>query len=188
MSSHLCGRKPGIPLSVRGVVEAQALANRLKKPDLLISSPVERALETARIIGEKHGLVPIIVPEFAEFDFGDWTGRSFESLHDDPLWEEFNRDRITTCPPGGESMTEVLDRAVRAVDNLVFFRREFVAVISHGDVIRALLVHAAQTSLNSYWRFTVNPASITELDWSSESNIRILRANDTAHLENLNAA
>ncbi len=179
MQQKLCGHTPGIPLSALGVREARALALRLPRPEILISSPIQRALETARIIGDQHGLAPIVSAAFAEFDFGEWTGRSFESLHNEPLWNEFNSARETTRAPGGESMAEVLARSVAAVDDLasLYPDVETIAIVSHGDVIRSLLLHAVQASLNSYWRFTVDPASISELEWFSATSARIVRAN-----------
>ncbi len=185
MRSHLCGRTAGIPLDPSGRDEAQRLATRMRRPDVLLTSPVERACETAQTIGGHHGLQPIAFSAFTEFDFGAWTGRSFESLQAEPLWGEFNQHRTATRAPGGESMAEVQARALAGVNDLgvVYPGCLTIAIVSHGDVIRALLVHAAQTALDSYWRFTVDPASITELDWHSETSARIVRANDTAHLE-----
>ena len=185
MQSHLCGRTPGIPLNAAGLAEARALAKRLPRPDLLFTSPIQRALETAGIIGDEHALTPVVCAALTEFDFGAWTGRSFESLNDEPLWQEFNRHRQATPAPGGESMSDVLARAMAAVNEFaaLYPGRENIAIVSHGDVIRSLLVHAARTSLDSYWRFAVDPASITELEWYSPVGARILRANDTAHLE-----
>ena len=185
MRSDLCGQTPGIPLNARGIDEARALATRLRRPDILIASPIERALETAQILGEALGVSPVISAAFIEFDFGEWTGRSFDSLREDPLWAEFNRDRETGRAPGGESMAEVLERAMAAVNEFpaLYPDCENIAIVSHGDVIRSLLVHAAQTSLNAYWRFTVEPASITQMEWYSPTSARILRVNDTAHLE-----
>jgi broad specificity phosphatase PhoE len=179
MRSELCGRTPGIPLSALGVEQAKALASRLPRPEILISSPLQRALETARIVGDRHDLTPVISAAFTEFDFGEWTGRSIESLHHEPLWKEFNSARETTRAPGGESMAEVLARSVAAVDDLasVYPGVSTIAIVSHGDVIRSLLLHAVQASLNSYWRFTVDPASISELEWFSATSARIVRAN-----------
>ena len=185
--SQLCGRTLGIPLNGRGHAEAQALAKRLVKPNLLFTSPIQRALETAGAIGNQHGITPVIASAFTEFDFGEWTGSSFESLHRDPRWREFNDHRQVTRAPGGESMSDVLARAVAAIGEFatLYPGVENIAIVSHGDVIRSLLIHAAETTLDAYWRFTVDPASITELEWYSPTSARILRANDTGHLENL---
>jgi probable phosphoglycerate mutase len=187
MTTHLAGRQSGIPLNRFGIAQATALAERLAKPDVLVTSPIQRARDTARIIGDRHGLTARLDNHFAEFEFGEWTGRSFESLQGDPRWLEFNRSRESASAPGGESMMDVQRRSVAGIVQLLGgYHGKTVAIVSHGDVIRSLLLHAAASSIGNYWRFTVEAASISELgnDGGAE---RILRVNDCAHLEHLAA-
>ncbi len=186
MLTHLAGRLPGIALNRAGRDQAEALADRIAPPDVLITSPVQRARETAAIVGARHGLEATVIEGFAEFDFGDWTGRTFEELQGDPRWDAFNRSRATRSAPGGESMADVQRRALKALGKLtVDGDGQTIAIVSHGDVIRALLLHAAGSSLQNYWRFTVDAASITELSLAGEGSERIIRMNDRAHLERL---
>lgn len=185
ISTHLAGRLSGIPLNGLGRTQAEALANRLARPDVLITSPIQRARETAQIIGDRHDLIGRVCSDFAEFEVGEWTGLTFEKLRSDPRWQEFNRSRESTRAPGGESMLDVQRRSIAGIEGLVAeYDGRTVAVVSHGDVIRSLLLHAAVSSIANYWRFTVDPASISELGWDGGA-ARILRVNDCAHLEHL---
>ncbi len=184
MTTHLAGRTSGIPLNEAGRAQAQALAKRLVKPDALITSPIQRARETAQIVGDRHGIAPQVRDSFVEFEFGEWTGRTFEELRSDARWQEFNRLRDSVVAPGGESMLDVQRRALAGLEE---FRGEAysgktIAIVSHGDVIRSLLLQAAGSSVANYWRFTVGAASISELGMEGGAD-RIIRVNDCAHLE-----
>lgn len=186
MLTHLAGRTAGIPLNAAGRAQADALAQRIGPVAAIYTSPIDRAMETAAAMALQQRQTPITIDGFAEFDFGEWTGASFESLPNDPRWLEFNHARECMRAPGGESMSEVQQRALDALRSLVRKHdRQRIAIISHGDVIRALLIYVSGTTIRNYWRFTVDAASITELAWGSEGDERIIRMNDCAHLEHL---
>ena len=187
MRTHLAGRTPRVPLNHYGRLQAAALAKRLNNLDAIVTSPVQRAVETATIIGRIHGLIPTLSNEFSEFDFGAWTGMTFADLRDVPAWQDFNHSREITAPPGGEAMADVQQRALAGLLPLIQekYDGQTVAIVSHGDVIRALLIHAAKTGIDQYWRFTVDAASITELACHPDGIERIVRMNDCAHLEAL---
>jgi probable phosphoglycerate mutase len=188
MKTHLAGRIPNVPLNALGRMQAESLAERLPRVDALYSSPIQRAVETAGAIGIRQGMEARILEEVAEFEFGAWTGLEFEQLKNDPRWHEFNYARDLARAPGGESMSEVQQRAVDAMRKAARKHDgETVAVVTHGDVIRALILYAAGTTIRNYWRFTVGAASITELAWGAESDERIIRINDCAHLEGIAA-
>jgi broad specificity phosphatase PhoE len=78
----IAGRRPGVHLNDTGVQQAQSLAERLSGLAVggLYSSPLERALETARPIGARHGLQVETAAGLNEIDFGDWTGRNLNEL------------------------------------------------------------------------------------------------------------
>lgn len=188
MRSHLAGRLGGVSLNALGRAQASALAARIAMPDVLLTSPVQRAQETAEIIGKRHGIGVAVEEEITEFDFGSWTGRTFEDLSDDGTWRAFNHSRETARAPGGESMADVQKRAVRALARIAGALDKHpagktAAIVSHGDVIRAILLHVAAAPLQNYWRFTVDAASISELSWEGAGSERIIRVNDCAHLE-----
>jgi broad specificity phosphatase PhoE len=160
--SVLCGRMPGIALSKEGREEARALARRLIgcKAEAILSSPRERAQETASIIAGELGLPVELAPDLDDIDFGEWTGRSFAELADDPLWATWNAARSMVRPPGGESMEEAGARALGLLRDLAGPS----VVVSHCDVIRAVLLHILGLTIDSYDRIAVDPASLSTLD------------------------
>jgi broad specificity phosphatase PhoE len=166
VGSTLCGRMPGVTLGDHGRRQAAALAGRMERESItaVYSSPLERARETAAPIAARLGLVPRIAEGAVEIDFGAWTGRGFASLDGDPSWERWNAARATARTPGGESMTEAQSRAVNAMVRLHRDHpEERVVVVSHCDVIKAVLAHYLAISLDGLQRFDVAPASVSTL-------------------------
>jgi broad specificity phosphatase PhoE len=178
----LAGRMAGVSLSPEGRVQSECLADRLAARDVraIYVSPRERATETASPISQRLGLVPRIEPAIDEIDFGEWTGRSFVSLEAEPLWAPFNRLRSVTRPPGGETMLEVQARVAAFLEGCrAKHPGETVAVVSHGDVLKAALLHYLGMPLDHFLRFEIEPASVSVLelaDWGP----RLLRLNEPA--------
>ncbi|RZK94807.1 MAG: histidine phosphatase family protein, partial [Methylobacterium sp.] len=155
----LCGRMPGVALGARGHAEAAALAGRLAGSGAteILSSPQRRALETAEPIAARLGRPIAVAPELNEIAFGDWTGRSFADLADDPLWRCWNEARATARTPGGESMAEAQGRILGLLERL----SGTCVLVSHCDVIRAALVTVLGLSLDAYDRIAVDPGSLS---------------------------
>lgn len=167
----LVGWTPGIHLNAAGRRQAEALAQRLGKEPIaaIYSSPLERTMETAGPLSTRLG-VPIRCCEgLGEIRIGEWTGRKVTELADDPLWQRFIQQRSTTRIPGGESMLEVQLRMVEVFEKIrTSHPDQSVAVFSHGDPIRAILMHYLGTPLDFVRRIEVHSASISRIvlnDW-----------------------
>lgn len=184
LGNILSGRSPDIALSNEGRSQAIALAGSLARTpiDALHTSPVQRARETAEAIaGLRSGLEAHVVPALDELDFGDWSGRAFVELAGDPLWATWNESRATAFAPNGESMAEAQSRAWRHVEATALAAPgATIAMVSHCDIIRALVAHVLGLSLDHYGRFDVDTASCTRLavgDWGA----KVLSLNEICH-------
>lgn len=147
-AGRLCGRSDP-PLTDRGRADALALRAVLAREsfDRVVSSPAIRALETARLAyGE-----PALDERLHELDFGDLEGTTWAECSDD-LRRSLS-DYTGFCAPGGESVAELGDRVLAAVEDL---GQGTHLVVSHGGVIRFLLGLASETSYPG-------PASVTRL-------------------------
>jgi broad specificity phosphatase PhoE len=164
----LAGRSHDVRLNGEGLVQAERLARALDNEPFaaVYSSPQPRALATAGAVAAPHGLQPMALDAFDEIHFGDWTGRDIASLGGDATWHAFNTARSTTRPPGGELMPEV---QARAVQGLLELRRghgtRTVAVVSHADVIRAVIADALAMPIDAMLRLTVDPASVSAIEF-----------------------
>jgi probable phosphoglycerate mutase len=180
----LSGRSPDIALSDTGRSQAQTLAGRLSGTRLhaVHSSPVQRAQETAALIAAERRALPVeVVPALNELDFGDWSGRAFVELNGDPRWATWNESRSTAVAPNGESMAEAQLRAWAHIEEVALTSaNQTIVMVSHCDIIRAVVAHVLGVSLNLYGRFDIDPASVTRLavgEWGA----KVLSLNETCY-------
>src|SRR5580704_13053113 len=91
----LTGWLPGVSLNDEGVQQANTLASELAHHPIVAvySSPLERAMETARPLAVRRGVEIISEPAFGEVRFGDWQGRDYSEIENDPDWISFNNFR-----------------------------------------------------------------------------------------------
>lgn len=163
VSRRLCGRAPGVNLGPAGLQQAEALARALPRPNRVLSSPLERARQTAQPIAAAHGLAVVEEEALMEIDFGDWTGRDFAELDPSPDWRRWNADRDQARPPNGESMLEVQIRLSRWLEALVRSDAQTIVAVSHADVIKSAVALALGLPLRAYDRFDIDPGSISTL-------------------------
>ncbi len=173
LSHVLCGRMPGVHLSEKGREQARVLGRELASvSDLkaVYCSPLERTRETAAAVAEPHAIPVTLDNQLIEIDFGNWTGLPFRDIQssDDPdkaeSWNAFNRFRSMAAAPGGENMLEVQNRAWNAVTKILNTHPEgSVALVSHGDVIRSLLLYVLGMPLDHIFRIEVAPASLSQV-------------------------
>ncbi|MGI4941503.1 MAG: histidine phosphatase family protein [Janthinobacterium lividum] len=158
----LAGRMPGVPLSAEGVAQAAALADALAARPIraVLSSPVQRAQETAAPIAARHGLPVLTDAGLDELDFGAWMGMAFDALESDPAWAVWNRCRSLAPTPGGETMVAAQARVLAAVARVRAAVGDGEAVlVGHSDVLKAVLAHLLGTPLDLLQRIELAPAS-----------------------------
>ena len=111
------------PLNRRGREQAVTLAEALCGAGLnvLYSSPLRRASETARVLADRLGLSLRLEPRLTEIGQGEWEGRRparIEQLYPE-LWRRWDTDPWSVAPPGGESLPEVRTRVYAALDEIL---------------------------------------------------------------------
>lgn len=167
IGQRLVGRLPGVALNALGARQAELLSRALRPLPLaaIYSSPLERALDTAAALATSRVLDVGVRPGLNELDFGDWTGLGFDELRERDDFREFNRRRTASRPPGGESIRDVQQRMVAEAEHVHRLHRAgHVALVGHGDPLRALLCHYLRTSLDDLDRFELAPASVSVVD------------------------
>jgi probable phosphoglycerate mutase len=180
----LSGRSEGVALNAAGRAQAEELARRLEKVELtaIYSSPLERAVATAEALARGRALRVQTLSALTEVDFGEWTGRTLASLEGDPAWQLYNTQRGRSAIPGGEAMLAIQARVIAELERLHYIHPDgSVAVVSHGDVLRAALLHYLGVALDLFERIEVEPASLSVVRLGP-AGPRIARLNDTGGL------
>lgn len=178
----LYGRMPGVHLNAEGREQARAVAEDLARRYRLaevISSPLERALETAEFIATAQALNISTDEGFNEIDFGSWMGKSFQELFGTEHWKTYNKSRSIACPPGGEFLMQVQSRAWSSMEKIVARHAAAdatIAVVTHGDVIRALLLLLLGMPIDHIHRLEAAPASVSEVSLGT-GNPRVVSVN-----------
>lgn len=134
-------------------------------------------METAAPIAARLKLTAIPDDAFAEIDFGAWTGAAFSELRGRPLWARWNGFRSMARPPEGESILAAQARAVTGLARLASAGPDAaIVIVSHADVIKAMLAHLLGMPLDLLRRLTIGPASISRVElW--EDDARVLELN-----------
>jgi probable phosphomutase (TIGR03848 family) len=180
----LAGWTPGVRLDEAGVAQAQAVGERLAKVPLaaIVSSPLERCLQTAEAVATGRDLVVKDDDRLGEARYGDWTGRTLKELVKEPLWRVVQQHPSAAVFPGpeGEGLAQTQARAVAAVRywNATLGPDAVWLACSHGDVIKAVLADALGLHLDQFQRIVVDPASISVVTYT-DTRPFVLRINDT---------
>ena len=164
--TRLTGRLPGVSLGEEGERAALAAADALADLDIdaIYSSPIERTMETARILARPHGLSPICEPGVTEIDFGSWTGQTLESLRQAEQWPTVQSKPSRFRFPEGESFVDAQARAVKSVRRIAEERNgNTVVVVSHCDTIKLILSYFLGQPLDHFQRLRISTASISDL-------------------------
>ena len=184
VGKRLSGRADGVMLNEEGCAQAEHLALRLAGLPIaaVYSSPLQRAIETATPIAKLLNLQSIIYHDLVEVDFGEWTNCLIEEVKKQDQFQLFNYFRSCVRIPGGESMLEAQLRMIKALEQLgLQHKHQTIAVVSHGDLIKAAVAHFAGIHLDMFRRIEISPASISIIEVYEET-ARIMVVNDTGQL------
>jgi probable phosphomutase (TIGR03848 family) len=180
----LAGWTPGLHLDERGEKQAAAVAERLREVPFtaLVSSPLDRCLDTAAAIAAGRDLEVQVERRLGECRYGDWTGRPLKELAKEPLWKVVQAHPSAAVFPGpeGEPLRETQNRAVAAVRdwNARLGADATWLACSHGDVIKAIVADALGLHLDQFQRISIDPCSVTVIRYT-ELRPFVVRVNDT---------
>ncbi|MFN2526682.1 MAG: MSMEG_4193 family putative phosphomutase [Actinomycetota bacterium] len=163
---RLSGWAPDVHLSPAGRKQAEAAAEALASLPLkaVYSSPIDRAVETARPIAARHGLRVRLRDRIGEVGYGDWTDKPLKSLVRTKLWAQVQRWPSAARFPNGESLREVQARAVGEIERMrAAHPEQAVCCVTHADVIKLITAHFLGLHLDLFQRMAIGPASITAI-------------------------
>jgi probable phosphoglycerate mutase len=180
----LTGWTPGIHLDERGRTQVAAVGERLRSVPVaaVVTSPLERCRETADAILADRVPAPALHVDdrLGEVRYGSWTGKELKNLRKEALWAVVQGHPSAAIFPDGEGLAAMAARATEAVRdwNARLGPDATYAVVSHADVIKALIADALGLHLDGFQRIVVDPASLTVIRYATLRPF-VVRVNDT---------
>lgn len=180
------GGRTQASLDEAGRGQAERAAQRLADVPLkaIYASPLPRTLETAEIVASGHRLEVRRDDGLLEVEYGDWTDRPLKPLTRTKRWPVIQARPSLVTFPNGESIRSAQLRAIDAIEAIVArHRKGAVAVVSHADLIKAVVSFYLGQPLDLFQRLVVSPASVTVLHLSADGGQpALLRFNDDGPL------
>lgn len=156
--------RTNLPLTAGGESRARALgvALRDEKFALVLSSPMRRALDTAKLAG----FSPEITPDLCEWDYGQYEGRTTPDIQKEaPGWTIW-----TATPPGGETVEQVGARADRVIARALDAAGA-VALFAHGHVLRVLAARWLGLEPQNGRFFALSTGTVSVLGWERDTRV-----------------
>jgi len=175
-----------IPLNTNGIRQAKDLAYSLRDEELsaIYSSDLSRAITTAKEVAKYHPADVKIDERFREMDQGEFEGLEFRNLREKygKIKKKWRDEPETLRLPGGETLTEVQERAWNGINNLLnLYNEGSVLLVSHNMTIITLLCKFSKKSLLSFREFTVKESSKSVISCNNDI-FKIELFNDISHL------
>jgi probable phosphoglycerate mutase len=177
----------GAELSEYGRWQAARLGERMSQQNItaIYSSPLSRALDTARIIAGRCGLEPITRDGLREIGHGHWEGRKRDDVEREfsAEYSAWEADPFTFAPAGGESGVAVLARALPVIREIVTAHPGGrLLVVSHKATLRLVLSSLLAFDPRGYRdRLDQSPACLNVVDFRDPVHARLMLFNDTSH-------
>lgn len=184
VEGRLPGQLPGVPLTEEGRRQAHTAAVALSAVPLsaVLSSPLERARDTAEILARGWGLPVREDARLMDTDVPRWAGQKLDDVNkQDPAWKAF-LDNPTEPPEGVESFPSVQRRAVAVIEEALADASlgNYIAVVAHADVVKLILAHYTQVPLLTARFLSISNASLSALAFSENNPPHLLAMNWTA--------
>jgi probable phosphoglycerate mutase len=171
------------PLGHAQAAGAAARLARVPEVAAVLTSPLQRARQTAEAVAAAAGAPLAVRQRLIETDFGKWEGLTFAEaqardpqLHADWLGSE------EAAPPDGESFAAVGRRvAEELADLLLEFPGATLVLVSHVTPIKMLLRDALQGGPGVLYRLHLDLAALSIVDFYPDGGASVRLVNDTGH-------
>ncbi|TET42574.1 MAG: histidine phosphatase family protein [Dehalococcoidia bacterium] len=177
-----------INLDEVGLKQAESLGKYLTdlKLDAVYSSPLRRALDTANIIARCQKVDVTVSNGLIDFDYGEWQGLPDEEVRKlyPALYDQWHTNPHLVKMPNGESLADVRERAVAAVNDVISKCKGSVVLVSHRVVNKVLICYLLGLDNSHFWNIKQDVCGITVFSYANGRFV-LTRHNDTSYLRGL---
>jgi phosphoserine phosphatase len=176
-----------VNLNENGLRQAEEVGEALKnrKIDLLYSSPLKRAMDTARSIAKKLNLEVNTEEGFNNINLGEWQGKPKEEIKTNfsSLWHQWVYDTENIKIPGGESLGDIKARTFKTLQKLIEKNEgKCIAIVSHRCALKVLLAAVLDIEGKYFWKIYLDNASYSIVEYDSVKGFTLTLLNEACHL------
>ena len=176
-----------IPLNENGFDQARRLGEALRPQRLaaVYSSPMDRAMATARGVAEAQGLTVQAMDAFHNICLGAWEGRSKQEIRQEQpeLWRQWVHTPEALVLPGAETIPRVRERAMRGIAELLDrHASQTVAVVTHRSVLKTILAGMLGLERDYFWKFYLDNCSYSTVEHQHPFGFTLTSLNECCHL------
>ncbi|MDI9370601.1 MAG: histidine phosphatase family protein [Synergistaceae bacterium] len=186
-SEGLFRGRTDFPLNETGLRQAGEVASEVAglRPDVVLTSPLTRAVQTAEAIARECGVGVKVEEGFINIGLGGWEGRLKKDIAKDhpEEWRLWLESPELLRLEGAESMDAVQKRSLEALDRIMSKHRgKTVVAVSHRTVIMPLLAGCLGIRPPYFWRLHMDTAAYSVLNHSEVRGYTLYSLNRTGHL------
>lgn len=175
---RLPGQLPGVALNETGRQQASRLAEALSVLPIstIISSPLERAYDTAQYIARNRNIPIETEPDLMDTNIGEWAGQIIDELtKKDPAWKAYVKDP-TVAPEGVETFPQLQQRVLAAVERWRVQEEvgHYPAFVAHADVIKVLVAHYTGLDAGRAGSLMIDNASVSVVEIEHDQHPRVV--------------
>ena len=185
----LAGRTPGVPLTEKGIDQAKKAASFLENMNIsaIYSSPIERAKNTAEIVG-KHTSIDVRIDErLIELDMGKFTGMPYDEIFSSHgnVFMKFYKGDLEIAHNGVETFSDVKKRVLGIVDHIINTHPdENVVLVTHMDPIKAMISNVLDLKPQSLFELIIANASLTIFrEYDEKLSLKAINAMDPTRFD-----
>lgn len=174
-----------IPLNEKGKWQAEKTGCYFQDKGLthIVSSPLQRALQTAQAISQKTGVPVGIMDEFTDINFGIWEGLSVEEVKnaypdDFDLWRTSPQKLRVK---GGETLDIVRTRISSGISKIFFSDNDSIVIVTHRVICKLIVLYCLKIGNEHFWDMKYDPSSVTLLE-KTKDGFTLIFSNNTCHL------
>ena len=161
----LSGRTPGVPLTDKGITQAQQTAELLEDMNIsaIYSSPIQRAKHTAEIVGKHNSIDVTIDDRLIELDMGKFTNVPYDEIFTSHgnVFMKFYNGELEIAHNGVETFADVKKRVASIVEEVIEKHPdENVVLVTHMDPIKAMLSTIVDLSPTNLFELIIANASL----------------------------
>ncbi|MDR2179326.1 MAG: histidine phosphatase family protein [Synergistaceae bacterium] len=184
--AHRFQGRTDVPLNAAGRVQAEKVAARLAgwSVDVIYTSPMTRARETAAAIAAPHGKSPVVLDDLTEVNFGSWEGLFLEQVREqnEERFQEWLLNPFFCMPERAETWDTIRARAERLKETVLRSSYQRVIMVSHGGTIRALFAVLLGFDPRTVWNVKTFNCALSGIEVRKNQSF-LAFSNDVLHLD-----